>query len=260
MSEDDTKAFSTKIGSMSVPFTPTIGADGDSSSSQAKYMSISRMQHYNKYSFEEIRVGDYLMQLARADRGEPASSVINVASSAATNGPLTADKSTDDSQASSSVSKQPPGPVVLTQFYPGPGTVIQKWAKTTGPDGAPNSNTGSNGLYTAITAMPTYQNYSFDELRVQDYGAGRTKGSLQPVAYSGGLPRVGMTVKTISTQQGAPRGKSTLLFSTGQQITIMELHLEDGKWYAVGHTYSTLWFPLSSTDAYSGGGERQVGT
>ena len=133
------------------------------------------------------------------------------------------------------------------------GTVSVKWAKTTGPDGAPNTTNNSNGLYMAITAMPAYQNYSFDELRVQDYGAGRTKGVLQQVACSGGLPRVGMTVTTISTQQGAPRGKSTLHFSTGQQITIKELHQEDGKWYAAGHTYSTLWFPLSSTDAYSGG-------
>ena len=70
MSEDDTKAFSTKIGSMSVPFTPTMGADGDSSSSQAKYMSITRMPHYSEYSFEEIRVGDYLTQIARAECAE----------------------------------------------------------------------------------------------------------------------------------------------------------------------------------------------
>ena len=260
MSEDNTEAFSTKIDSMQVPFAPTMVVDGDSSRSQAKYMSMSRMQHYNKYSFEEIRVGDYLTQLARADRGEPASSMINVASVAATNGFVAADKITDDNQASSSVSIQPPGPVVLTQFYPGPGTVAQKWVKTVGPDGAPNSNSASNGTYISITLMPAYQNYSFDELRVQDYGAGRTKGVLQQVACSGGLPRVGMTVTTISTQQGAPRGKSTLHFSTGQQITIKELHQEDGKWYAAGHTYSTLWFPLSSTDAYSRGGERQVGT
>ena len=173
--EDNTEAFSTKIDSMQVPFAPTMGADGESKNSQAKYMSISRMQYYNKYSFEEIQVGDYLMQLARADRGEPASSLINVASSAATNGPAAADKSTDDDQASSSVSVQPPESVVLTQFYPGPGTVTQQWAKTTGPDGAPNTTNNSNGLYMAITAMPAYQNYSFDELRVQDYGAGRTK-------------------------------------------------------------------------------------
>ena len=59
----------------------------------------------------------------------------------------------------------------------------------------------------------------------------------------------GMTVTTISTQQGAPRGESTLHFSTGEQFTIKELLQEDGEWYAVGHEYSTLWFPLSSTDA-----------
>ena len=93
--EDNTEAFSTKIDSMQVPFAPTMVVDGDSSRSQAKYMSMSRMQHYNKYSFEEIRVGDYLKQIARAHCGESASSMINVASSAAKNGPTAADKSTD---------------------------------------------------------------------------------------------------------------------------------------------------------------------
>jgi len=41
MSQDNMEAFSTKIDSMQVPFAPTMGADGDSSSSQVKYMSIS---------------------------------------------------------------------------------------------------------------------------------------------------------------------------------------------------------------------------
>jgi hypothetical protein len=50
VSEDNTEAFSTKIDSMQVPFAPTMGADGESKNSQAKYMSISRMQYYNKYS------------------------------------------------------------------------------------------------------------------------------------------------------------------------------------------------------------------
>ena len=71
------------------------------------------------------------------------------------------------------------------QPVPGQGTVSVKWAKTTGPDGAPNSNTTSNGLYMAITAMPAYQSYSFDELRVQDYEAGRKKsqaGGVLPIA------------------------------------------------------------------------------
>jgi DNA-binding beta-propeller fold protein YncE len=96
MSEDNTEAFSTKIESVQVPFAPTMGADGDSSSSQAKYMSITRMQHYNKYSFEEIRVGDYLTQIATTDRGEPASSMKGVASSASTSGPVAADKSPNE--------------------------------------------------------------------------------------------------------------------------------------------------------------------
>ena len=75
MSQDNMEAFSTKIDSMQVPFAPTMGADGDSSSSQVKYMSITRMQHYNKYSFEEIRVGDYLTQIARAECAEAASAM-----------------------------------------------------------------------------------------------------------------------------------------------------------------------------------------
>ena len=50
------------------------------------------------------------------------------------------------------------------------GTVSVKWAKTTGPDDPPGAcANNSNGLYMAITAMPAYQNYSFEELRVQDY-------------------------------------------------------------------------------------------
>ena len=75
MREDNTEAFSTKIDSMQVPFAPTMVVDGDSSRSQAKYMSMSRMQHYSKYSFEEIRVGDYLTQIARAECAEAASAM-----------------------------------------------------------------------------------------------------------------------------------------------------------------------------------------
>ena len=56
-----------KIESVQVPFVPTMGADGDSPSSQAKTMSITHMPHYNEYSFEEIRVGDYLTQIARTE-------------------------------------------------------------------------------------------------------------------------------------------------------------------------------------------------
>jgi hypothetical protein len=69
------EACFTKIESVQVRFAPTMGADGDSSSSQAKYMSITRMPHYNEYSFEEIRVGDYLTQIARAECAEAASAM-----------------------------------------------------------------------------------------------------------------------------------------------------------------------------------------
>jgi len=55
------------------------------------------------------------------------------------------------------------------------GTVIQKWQKTSGPDGQPNSTNNAQGNYIAITAMPAYQHFSFEELREQDYDAGRKK-------------------------------------------------------------------------------------
>jgi thiol-disulfide isomerase/thioredoxin len=69
------EACFTKIESVQVRFAPTMGADGDSSSSQAKYISITRMPHYKEYSFEEIRVGDYLTQIARAECAEAASAM-----------------------------------------------------------------------------------------------------------------------------------------------------------------------------------------
>ena len=57
----------------------------------------------------------------------------------------------------------------------GQGTGIQTWQKTSGPDGQPNSTNNAQGNYIAITAMPAYHNFSFEELRVQDYDAGRKK-------------------------------------------------------------------------------------
>ena len=70
--EDDADMCCTKIESMKIPFTPTMCADGDPANSKAKYMSITSMQHYKGYSFEEIRVGDYLMQAERVNCGEAA--------------------------------------------------------------------------------------------------------------------------------------------------------------------------------------------
>ena len=56
----------------------------------------------------------------------------------------------------------------------GQGTAAVKWQKTQGIDGA-GANASQQGIYMAITHMPQYQNYSFEELRVQDYEANRKK-------------------------------------------------------------------------------------
>ena len=61
-------------------------------------------------------------------------------------------------------------------------------------------------------------------------------------------PKVGMKVKATSATLGAPKGRPTLLFSVGKELKITKLQEERGEWYAVGHEYDTLWFPLSSTD------------
>jgi len=65
------------------------------------------------------------------------------------------------------------------------GIISPKWTKTQGPDGAPNSSTTTEGTYMAITAMYAYQSCSFEELRVQDYEAGRTKLESPPVLCVG---------------------------------------------------------------------------
>jgi hypothetical protein len=52
------------------------------------------------------------------------------------------------------------------------GTSAHKWIKTTGVDGAMNGFT-SQGWYVSITHMQEYQDFSCEELRVQDYEAGR---------------------------------------------------------------------------------------
>jgi len=64
---------------------------------------------------------------------------------------------------------------------PGQGTAAAKWTQTQGIDGTTNAST-TEGQYMAITHMPQYHKYSFEELRVQDYEAGRTK--IQPGAGS----------------------------------------------------------------------------
>jgi len=62
----------------------------------------------------------------------------------------------------------------------GQGTISPKWTRTqgcpytvTGPNGTPTTP-DTEGKYMDITAMSAYQSYSVEELRVQDYEAGRT--------------------------------------------------------------------------------------
>ena len=61
-------------------------------------------------------------------------------------------------------------------------------------------------------------------------------------------PKPGMKVTAISGKSGAPSGKPTLAFSKGEKLTITKVREEKGEWYAVGHKFDTLWFPLNSTD------------
>ena len=53
--------------SVSVKWEATTGLDG-AGDAKGRYMAITRMGHYSGYSFEEIRVGDYLDQLARLEK------------------------------------------------------------------------------------------------------------------------------------------------------------------------------------------------
>jgi len=65
---------------------------------------------------------------------------------------------------------------------------------------------------------------------------------------AGAAPSIGTTVKATSSIQGAPPGCAALGFSAGQKLRITQVRQYNGKWYAIGHEFSTLWFPLSSTD------------
>ncbi len=67
------------------------------------------------------------------------------------------------------------------------GTAVHKWTKTTGVDGATTGAT-TQGQYIAITHMQQYSEHSFEELRMQDYEAGRKKlvgGGAFPDATTG---------------------------------------------------------------------------
>ena len=113
-------------------------------------MAITAMPHYEKYSFEELRLGDYLTQIARAHNGNFVS--LNA---------LSLDAVSPDAVSPNAVSLN----VDIEQ--PQIDTFHVRWEATCGKDGTENSCT--NGIYMAITAMPHYEKYSFQELRLGDY-------------------------------------------------------------------------------------------
>jgi hypothetical protein len=57
-------------GTSVIPFTPTIEKDTATSSQRNAYQSITAMQAYNKYSFEELRFADYDMAINPTVAGE----------------------------------------------------------------------------------------------------------------------------------------------------------------------------------------------
>jgi hypothetical protein len=77
----------------------------------------------------------------------------------------------------------------VAQAQPGQGTAAVKWAKTTGIDCAGSNDSQHMGVYISITHMEPnclqqYQNYSFEELRVQDYQALRKRADPKTLASS----------------------------------------------------------------------------
>jgi len=112
-------------------------------------MAITAMPHYEKYSFEELRLGDYLTQIARAHNGNFVS--LNA---------LSLDAVSPDAVSPNAVS-------LNVDIEPQINTLHVRWEATRGKDGIEGSPT--DGLYMAITAMPHYEKYSFQELRLGDY-------------------------------------------------------------------------------------------
>jgi len=112
-------------------------------------MAITAMPHYEKYSFEELRLGDYLTQIARAHNGTALS--LNA---------LSLDAVSPDAVSPNAVS-------LNVDIEPQINTLHVRWEATRGKDGIEGSPT--DGLYMAITAMPHYEKYSFQELRLGDY-------------------------------------------------------------------------------------------
>jgi nuclear pore complex protein Nup98-Nup96 len=89
------------------------------------------------------------------------------------------------------------------------GTAAHKWTKTTGVDGATTGAT-TQGQYMAITHMQQYSDHSFEELRVQDYEAGRKKlvagGSFAGATTGFGAAASGFGGAPATSAFGAPAG------------------------------------------------------
>ena len=96
--------------------------------------------------------------------------------------------------------------------------------------------------------------YEDDEIKGEASGStvdGVFRGHIKEVVLPPGnrdKPRVGTIVNTISSQRGAPDGHPALHFRAGQRLEIVDVMRSQNAWYATETAYTTLWFPLSSTD------------
>jgi hypothetical protein len=80
-------------------------------------------------------------------------------------------------------------------------------------------------------------------------GAKATHGFGAPAAG----PQVGSIVTIISGVTGAPAGHSSAGLSVGMKLEIAQVMHWQNAWYATCTRWTTLWFPLSSTDWHDGG-------
>jgi hypothetical protein len=96
--------------------------------------------------------------------------------------------------------------------------------------------------------------YEDDEIKGEASGStvdGVFQGHIKEVVLPPGSkdkPRVGTIVNTISNVRGAPDGHPALHFRVGQRLEIVDVMRSQNVWYATETAYTTLWFPLSSTD------------
>jgi len=80
---------------------------------------------------------------------------------------------------------------------------------------------------------------------------GTFHGHVAEVVFAPGKkekPQVGTIVTTISDERGAPEGLPALHFRADQSLEIVEVMQWQNAWYATETNYTTLWFPLSSTN------------